>query len=236
MHKLKYILISLPFYLTAALGIALDLIAMIHPSIIMDPKGKVALLGMLCLLIYIGSRILCKAPSVNANRVMKASFLLFFAMYLRLLLSFTLFDPMFGRYGTANFIFSDQALLEDYLANSFNIIPFATVTEYVKAFADQSMKLSAVVTNLFGNLAALAPMALFLPMFIRKCNHLKYFLLFTAGVVVLIELLQMIFATGSCDIDDLILNVAGAAAAFALLKTKSMQKLMKILIPTKSEA
>lgn len=232
MNKLKYILISIPFYLIAVFSIVVYLITDIHPRVVISPEGRLVLLGIFCIFLYIGSHIICKVPAININKIMKTTFFIFFMLYLSLLLTFTLFDPMFGRNGTVNFILSDKMLLKNYLANSFNIIPFATVIEYVKALLAQSMNLSTIVTNLFGNLIALAPMALFLPMFIKKCENFKHFIIFTAGIVVLIELLQLIFVTGSCDIDDLILNVVGASITFILLRTKLIGKFIKILIPS----
>ena len=92
------------------------------------------------------------------------------------------------------------------------------------------MNFSTIVTNLLGNLVALTPMALFLPMFIQKCEKFKYFVLSTSVTVIVIELLQLIFVTGSCDIDDLILNVFGACIAFIILKAKPIKRIINILI------
>ena len=133
MNKLKYILISIPFYLIAVFSIVVYLITDIHPRVVISPEGRLVLLGIFCIFLYIGSRIICKVPAININKIMKTTFFIFFMLYLSLLLTFTLFDPMFGRNGTVNFILSDKMLLKNYLANSFNIIPFATVIEYVKA-------------------------------------------------------------------------------------------------------
>lgn len=172
----------------------------------------------------------CKTPTISKNKVMKITFFVFFVLYLSLLLTFTLFDPMFGRNGHINFILSDRVLLKNYLTNSFNIIPFATIFEYIRALLTQSMNFSTIVTNLLGNLVALTPMALFLPMFIQKCEKFKYFVLSTSVTVIVIELLQLIFVTGSCDIDDLILNVFGACIAFIILKAKPIKRIINILI------
>lgn len=161
---------------------------------------------------------------------MKITFFCFFMLYVSLLLNFTLFDPMFGRNMHISFIFSDQTILKNYLAHSFNIIPFATILEYVNALFTQSMNFSTIVTNLLGNLVAFAPMALFLPMFIQKCEKLKYFVLLTSAAVIVIESLQLIFVIGSCDIDDLILNVLGACVAFMLLNAKPIKRMIHILI------
>ena len=217
MRKIKFILVSIPFYLIATISIVVYMLADIFPRIF-------------CVFAYIGSRILCKTPTISKNKVMKITFFVFFVLYLSLLLTFTLFDPMFGRNGHINFILSDRVLLKNYLTNSFNIIPFATIFEYIRALLTQSMNFSTIVTNLLGNLVALTPMALFLPMFIQKCEKFKYFVLSTSVTVIVIELLQLIFVTGSCDIDDLILNVFGACIAFIILKAKPIKRIINILI------
>lgn len=230
MRKIKFILVSIPFYLIATISIVVYMLADIFPRILLSPEGRLFLLGIFCVFAYIGSRILCKTPTISKNKVMKITFFIFFVLYLSLLLTFTLFDPMFGRNGHINFILSDRVLLKNYLTNSFNIIPFATIFEYIRALLTQSMNFSTIVTNLLGNLVALTPMALFLPMFIQKCEKFKYFVLSTSVTVIVIELLQLIFVTGSCDIDDLILNVFGACIAFIILKAKPIKRIINILI------
>ena len=230
MRKLRFILVSLPFYLVAIISIVVYMLAEISPRILLNLEGRLFLLGIFCVFAYIGSRILCKIPTISKNKVMKITFFGFFILYLSLLLNFTLFDPMFGRNSHINFILSDRMLLKNYLTHSFNIIPFATILGYIRALLTQSMNFSTIATNLLGNLVALTPMALFLPMFIQKCQRFKYFVISTSVAVIVIELLQLIFVIGSCDIDDLILNVFGACIAFIILKAKPIKKVINILI------
>ena len=230
MRNRRFIFASVPFYVLAAVSIAAYMLADIFPRITLSPAGRLVLLGIFCVCTYIGSRIVCKTPAISKKKTMKITFFIFFMVYVSLLLTFTLFDPMFGRSGHRSFILSDRMLLQNYLANSCNIIPFATIFAYIKALASQSMNFSIIATNLLGNLAALTPMALFLPIFIRKCAKWKYFVLTAAAAVAVIELLQLIFVTGSCDIDDLILNVSGACAAFGLLKIKPIKRVVDTLL------
>lgn len=229
MRNYRFILGSIIFYVIALISIVVYMLADISSQVYLNISGRMFLLGVFVLFAYIGSRILCKTPTVRKSKVMKITFLVYFVLYLSLLLTFTLFDPMFGRNTDIEFILSDQTALENYLRHSFNIIPFATILGYIRAIFTQSMNSSTIAINLLGNLIALTPMALFLPLFIQKCDKLKNFVLFTSAVVVVIELLQLIFVTGSCDIDDLILNVFGACVAFIILKAKPIKRVINIL-------
>ena len=230
MKTYRYLWFAMPFYLIAALCIGAYLFAEIHPGLVLRPANRLLLLGGFCVCAYIGSFIFCRMPAVNKQKIMKATFFLFFAAYLSLVFTFTLFDPMFGRDRQVQFILSDKALLKSYLENSFNIVPFATIFEYMKALFTRSMNLSTIATNLIGNLLAFAPMALFLPMFIRKCERFGFFLLAVSLLVLCIEALQFLWNAGFCDIDDLILNVSGACIVYAGLKIKPVDKLVKKLI------
>lgn len=224
--KKKYLYLSLPFYLIATLCTAAYLIAEIHPRLVLRPVNRILLLVVCCIGVYIGSRILCNMPAINKRKTMKRTFLFFFAAYLLLILTFTLFDPAFGRDRQVRFVFSNKALLKNSLENALNIIPFRTISMYLSALYTRSFSLPVIATNLFGNLVAFMPLGLFLPMFFRKCEKLVYFLLTTSLIVLCVETLQFLFIVGFCDIDDLILNVSGACAAYAVLRIKRVKQLV----------
>lgn len=227
----KSLWFALPLYLIALLCMGTYLWFELQPRVMLNPLGRLVLMGAFCLCSYLAGRILCKLPKVKTDRVMKLTFLVYFLCYLCLLLTFTLFDPMFGRNSHAFAFFTDSTIRSNYMEHSFNIVPFRTIAEYVGAVFNGSMNVSIIVTNLLGNLVALMPMALFLPLLFRKCRSFPYFLLATGISVIIIELLQLILASGACDIDDLILNAAGACAAFFLLRIRPFQWLLNKLIP-----
>ena len=81
--------------------------------------------------------------------------------------------------------------------------------------------------NLLGNIVACMPFAFFLPLLFKKQNNLKRFALTMIIIVLTIELLQFVTLSGSCDIDDIILNVSGAIIMYAILKIKSVNNLIK---------
>lgn len=231
MKQRKYLWIAISLYLLAAVCIGIYFLIEFQPRVLLNPAGRLVLMGAFCLCSYVAGRMLCKLQKVKTELVMKLTFLVYFLCYLSLLLTFTLFDPMFGRPSQPFAFFTDADVRSSYLNHNFNIVPFHTIAEYVAAAFSGGMNMSIIITNLLGNLVALMPMALFLPLFFRKCRKFPFFLLATVFSVIIIELLQLVLASGACDIDDLILNTAGACAAFFVLKIRPLQWLLKKLIP-----
>ena len=54
----------------------------------------------------------------------------------------------------------------------------------------------------------------------------KKFIITMLIIVILVEILQFVLLTGSCDIDDVILNVAGACIAYKILNVKIIKNLI----------
>ena len=76
----------------------------------------------------------------------------------------------------------------------------------------------AAVVNLFGNIIMFIPLGLLLPLAIPKLKDFWQVLLTATVAIILVELVQLFTLVGSCDIDDLILNLFGAAMGFWLFK------------------
>ena len=113
------------------------------------------------------------------------------------------------------------------LKMNINLIPFQTIQEYMilLVYRRNVHIVNNALLNLFGNIAAFIPLGFFLPCLWKKLQSLKK-LLFCSGVVVLtIELIQLITLRGSCDIDDLILNLFGVFLGFWLFKGLSQTML-----------
>lgn len=106
------------------------------------------------------------------------------------------------------------------LKMNINFIPFQTIQEYmiVLIYSRNVYLIYNAYINLFGNIAAFIPLGFFLPSFWKKLQSLKKLLLCSGIVVIIIELIQLITLRGSCDIDDLILNLFGVFLGFLLFK------------------
>lgn len=106
---------------------------------------------------------------------------------------------------------------------NLNLVPFQTISNYIGNAANN--EISTILINLVGNFVAFMPMAFFLPVFIKKLQRLRPFAITLLIGIVVIELIQGFTNVGVCDIDDLILNLAGAVTAFFLCKIPFVARL-----------
>lgn len=225
--------VSIIFYILAILFILIYVWAELMPRLMLSELGRLFLLGGSCLFLYIGS--LIKSKVENNNKAMKINLWIFFALYLILLITLTFFDPLWGRNGSGIFNWTKEGL-NTYLENSVNLIPFKTIIGYVQAMFTSLQNTSTIFLNLFGNIVCLMPLALFIPILFKKINNTKKFLIIILCVTLGIELLQFITYTGSCDIDDIILNTLGALIMYKIINITDINNLMKnILLLEKNE-
>lgn len=157
----------------------------------------------------------------KAYKFMKKFLLLLFVFYIIILVDFTLIDDKFGRDIFKVFSWESSAY-SDYLKSRTNFIPFATVRLFINGYINSHLGLWDTVINLVGNFLVFMPLPFFLRIFYKK--NLTFAKMFIAVVltVVLVEALQFIFLTGSCDIDDLILNTSGAMLSYHLITRKKV--------------
>lgn len=100
----------------------------------------------------------------------------------------------------------------------FNLRPLDTVRRYlwVLRHSTDAAQRSNATANLFGNVALFVPLGIFLPMLFDGLRKLWRFGLLTVALILLLELTQAATGLGTCDIDDLILNLAGTALGYLL--------------------
>lgn len=104
------------------------------------------------------------------------------------------------------------------LSQNINLVPFETVRLFLNLakLSIDSRSVSLALRNLAGNVVLFIPLGLLREIFPR----LKRFLPFIAAVALIItavEILQFFTLLGSCDIDDLILNIIGASIGYLCL-------------------
>lgn len=121
---------------------------------------------------------------------------------------------LFGRAG-----YAEGTPYWDQVAVQINLVPFRTL----RLFADlldsgvRSYIVMAVI-NLGGNITMFIPLGFLLPRVFPKLHTLIRVLLATALIITAVEIIQLFTLVGSCDIDDLILNVLGSALGYLLHK------------------
>lgn len=103
-----------------------------------------------------------------------------------------------------------------YLSYNANFVPFRTIGGYITALRSGSMNRGIPIKNLLGNALMFLPLGIYLPLLWEKMRSFRATFLTTLGVLLVIELLQMVTRLGSFDIDDLILNLLGAAVGYGV--------------------
>ena len=150
-------------------------------------------------------------------RLLRILLVVSFACY-SLVLAYLLF-VMHGGY------WADLTLWE-YIRYNTNLVPFKSIILYIRALSDHSMNMDTPVRNLLGNLLMLLPMGLYLPGFFKRLRKLGAFCICMAALIFVIEATELLLRRGSFDIDDFILNMAGALIGFAVWRIiyKARQK------------
>lgn len=108
----------------------------------------------------------------------------------------------------------------EYLAENVNLKPFYTIRNYwYVAFrtGDRDL-LQHIVINLAGNVVMFIPLGFFLPFVWEKFRKMWKLVLVCTGIIVCIELVQMVTMLGSLDVDDLILNLLGCMIGYGIWK------------------
>lgn len=140
--------------------------------------------------------------------------------YTWILCNMLFFDAVFGR--------SESPVpqqLHFYQAQS-NFIPLKTIRNYLFAYARGKVGEYVVAVNLLGNLVAFAPLGFFMPALFPRQRKLRFFVPFMVLLVCAVEYTQWRTASGSCDIDDLILNTLGALIFFCILKLPPFRRMV----------
>ena len=101
-----------------------------------------------------------------------------------------------------------------------NLKPFHTIRLYWRLLTDpiRPILTRLAIYNLAGNILLFVPMGFLLPLVCVRLQRLWKLLLFTAAATAAAEVVQVLLLAGSCDVDDLILNLAGTLMGYPLHK------------------
>lgn len=209
--KILYIIsfFIIVFYLYIELG-----------NIVFNPLIRIFILIFNCIIMYIAAKLL------SNNKLFKFNLIVWFCLYIVFLLSLTLFDTYFNRNGI-NIFSLDKDMVKEYMNSSFNIIPLKTIKLYFNSYNGGYLSKSLFLYNIIGNLCALMPFSFFLPLLFKKQNNILIFILTIILIVIGIESMQFLTLSGSCDIDDLILNLSGSLVLYLILKIKPINKVIR---------
>ena len=102
------------------------------------------------------------------------------------------------------------------LLHHVNLIPLKTLYIHIEMISNP-IERDYAIRNLVGNLILFFPMGFYLPCLFSWVRGWKRFLLVMLGMLLAVELLQLMLLVGTFDVDDLLLNLIGAVCGFALL-------------------
>lgn len=143
------------------------------------------------------------------TRVSKVVAIVVFIAYMCFLSYFLFFSPVLGRHHDSLSYLNNVNSYRDY-----NLEPFRLIKMYIK-YAD-SLGFKYIFLNLYGNVLCFLPFGFLVP-FMISWKHRFINTVFIAAITsAIIELLQYIFAVGTGDIDDIILNTCGAVVGYII--------------------
>ena len=188
----------------------------------MGPEQKLAVAAAFALLL--GTALFYGVPAGARAKRRHDYMLLLFWYYLWVLANVLFFDNAFGRGFHAG---ADLGAV--------NLEPLRTIKNYLIAYGYGNISLRLVVLNLLGNLAAFAPMGVFLPALFRWQRSIFFFTATLTLGITAVEVAQVYTGAGSCDVDDLILNLAGALIVFVLCRITPIWKQLCRVNPRPAE-
>ncbi|MBP3314965.1 MAG: VanZ family protein, partial [Clostridia bacterium] len=107
------------------------------------------------------------------------------------------------------------------------------VYEYIEKIINNRINVDTAITNLIGNIIVFLPMGAFLPCLFQKMRSFKKTVLTVFFIVLGIELLEIILAMGTFDIDDFIFNLGGAMIGYAVMLIPVFQKIRNSIFEEK---
>jgi glycopeptide antibiotics resistance protein len=139
--------------------------------------------------------------------VKKIGWKVLFLVYAAVML-WLLFDREAGVYGP------------DYwqqVQQNMNLEPFHTIKLFWNVLDWEEYRSLAVI-NLGGNIIMLIPLGFFLPVLWKSLQKWWKTWMTTLGIMLAVEVAQLFTLRGSFDVDDLILNLLGAAIGYLIYR------------------
>ncbi len=94
---------------------------------------------------------------------------------------------------------------------NLQLIPFRTIASSIDSYIRVGMVPSSI--NLIANIAVFVPMGFLLPLVVRRPSFIKT-IVFSLGIILGIEIIQLVTSLGAADIDDVFLNMVGCVVGY----------------------
>ncbi len=215
------------FYLIALIIFGVYFTLDLNDAIYLSPVDRIIFLVSTCAAMYIASVLISRQTS--SYRLFRINLIIWFILYVFLIITLTQLD----RYSYRD-EFDKYILFYD--SRPINFIPLNTITAYTTKFMSGYISTDLFLYNILGNILALAPLAFFLPLLFKSQNNFFRFFLSALGATLAIEIAQFVTMSGTCDIDDILLNLLGACVAFAIFQIRPLKStLHRVFLPAPTE-
>lgn len=108
----------------------------------------------------------------------------------------------------------------EYLSTHLNVMPFRTIRLFGRLLVPpvRPYLVRIALRNLLGNIILFVPLGYFLPDLYPQLRKFRITFLSVTVIIAVVELTQLGLMVGTCDIDDLLLNVLGASVGYGLYR------------------
>ena len=154
-----------------------------------------------------------KYKSINSDRIL---WLLFGAYCIALFLILFVIN---------RFNIGDEPYWEQ-VKMSINLVPFRTIYGSLYSIIHRTIPylIPHDIISLLGNFALFIPFGLFIPRLFERYRRFVKFILLAFAILISFETFQVLTLRGSFDVDDIILNLAGAVIGFFIARIAKSRK------------
>ncbi len=188
-------LIGILLYLCALALMGLDVYQEYFGGQVMSIAARLIFAGMVFVLTLISYRLLKTCFPAQQPKLFALTVWVLFLYYICILAALLFFSYDMGRHVTRQ---------------GLNLHPLTTIRNYYFTYHNGHMTRENFFINMLGNILAFAPLGFFGPAIFRRMRPFWGFFWRMGVIIALVEIVQLMTYTGSCDVDDWILNMCGA--------------------------
>ncbi|MFV0393901.1 MAG: VanZ family protein [Coprobacillaceae bacterium] len=184
--------------------------------------GKISIVSIQIIMLILGTlaNIQTLSGQQRKNDIRFAQIIIFL-IFLGNLGYLLFFDSDFGRTNHQDFY-----TFSEYFQLNVNLLPFNTINLYLDGYRSGVITWSAMIINLIGNIVAFMPFSYFMPLLFKSQRKFIVFFITMLGIIISVEVTQVLMQSGSGDVDDLILNMIGVILIYLLFKIPVLNRLI----------
>lgn len=201
-------------FAVVAIGLYMDL----NPSYTMGGRQKLLMYATPIFVLFLDMAYQMRHTEDAAEKaaLRRRAYVRMFIIYVIAAATLLFLKSSFRRAFVDRNIWQAEPFTKEHFEMYCNLKPFRSISMYMRAYRNHNISVRLIVANLLGNLVAGMPCALFLPViWPHRQTKWRYFLPTMILSVAVVEGIQFLTMVGQADVDDVILNVAGACLIFA---------------------